>query len=377
MPVGSVTPRRCFSRDAVYAVPLPGDVETAPRDVTTGSAALLDALRRRADGGPCGTSPSSASPTAPTPSSRERCAIPRVGRSRPTCAASAPVPTVSSTGSSPSPAPVPAILSRPTSTTSIEPADASAVVRDYFADLDGGRFAAAAARFSADVLYSHPPYQHTGIDDPGRIEFRGRPALLAAFDRRGKAGVRPRRHHVDPARSSLHVRRSRARAPRRRDRQLHLQPVTGRRRHDPPVRQLLLRTGDPAAGVTTPHRRRHRRSGQAVRASALTHCRWMFIILMMFYLVGRLSDDGTDAGGSGPGDGDLRLRARRRRRSSPTGEPMCSRSSIRCWAIPVGPRRRGACPAEVNGVSHLWEVTNRGKRAIALDARDARGSRRS
>ena len=70
----------------------------------------------------------------------------------------------------------------------IEPADASAVVRDYFADLDGGRFAAAAARFSADVLYSHPPYQHTGIDDPGRIEFRGRPALLAAFERRGKAG---------------------------------------------------------------------------------------------------------------------------------------------------------------------------------------------
>ena len=34
-------------------------------------------------------------------------------------------------------------------------------------------------------------------------------------------------------------------------------------------------------------------------------------------------------------------------------------------------------PAEVNGVSHLWEVTNRGKRAIALDARHARGSRRS
>ena len=65
----------------------------------------------------------------------------------------------------------------------IEPADASAVVRDYFADLDDGRFAAAAARFSADVLYSHPPYQHTGIDDPGRIEFRGRPALLR--------GVRP------------------------------------------------------------------------------------------------------------------------------------------------------------------------------------------
>ena len=65
--------------------------------------------------------------------------------------------------------------------------DALTVVHEYFADLDDGRFDAAAARFSADVLYSHPPYQHTGIDDPDRIEFRGRPALLAAFDRRGRA----------------------------------------------------------------------------------------------------------------------------------------------------------------------------------------------
>ena len=66
------------------------------------------------------------------------------------------------------------------------PADAAKVVHEYFADLDDGRFPEAASRFSDDVLYSHPPYKHTGIDDPGRVEFRGRVALLAAFERRGK-----------------------------------------------------------------------------------------------------------------------------------------------------------------------------------------------
>jgi hypothetical protein len=67
------------------------------------------------------------------------------------------------------------------------PADASAVVHDYFARLDVGDFVGAAAQFSTDVLYSHPPYRHTGIDDPARVEFRGRPALEAAFNTRGKA----------------------------------------------------------------------------------------------------------------------------------------------------------------------------------------------
>ena len=50
----------CFSRDALYAVPLAGAVETAPRAVTTGSAALLERFLERADGGPCGTSHSCA-----------------------------------------------------------------------------------------------------------------------------------------------------------------------------------------------------------------------------------------------------------------------------------------------------------------------------
>ena len=64
--------------------------------------------------------------------------------------------------------PIPTDL-HPTAT----PADA-AVVHQYFRDLDAGRFAEAAGHFSDDVLYSHPPYQHTGLDDPNRIEFRGR-----------------------------------------------------------------------------------------------------------------------------------------------------------------------------------------------------------
>jgi hypothetical protein len=67
------------------------------------------------------------------------------------------------------------------------PPDAATVVHDYFVDLDAGRFAEAAAHFSDDVLYSHPPYRHTGIHDPGRVEFRGRPALEAAFHARGRA----------------------------------------------------------------------------------------------------------------------------------------------------------------------------------------------
>jgi hypothetical protein len=67
------------------------------------------------------------------------------------------------------------------------PAEAAAVVHEYFALLDAGDFAGAAAQFSPDVLYSHPPYRHTGIDDPDRIEFRGRVALEAAFNTRGKA----------------------------------------------------------------------------------------------------------------------------------------------------------------------------------------------
>jgi hypothetical protein len=72
---------------------------------------------------------------------------------------------------------------------SAAPADARAVLDTYFEHLDAGRFADAADCFSADCLYSHPPY---GPGEP-RVEFRGREALLAGF---AKRGARPWSHEL-------------------------------------------------------------------------------------------------------------------------------------------------------------------------------------
>lgn len=68
----------------------------------------------------------------------------------------------------------------------VRPGHAATVVHDYFSALDSGDFAAAAACFSGNVLYSHPPYRHTGIDSDARVEFRGHEELLDAFHRRGR-----------------------------------------------------------------------------------------------------------------------------------------------------------------------------------------------
>ena len=71
------------------------------------------------------------------------------------------------------------------------PADARSTVDRYFEHLDAGEFEEAAQCFSADSLYSHPPY---GPGQP-RAEFRGHDELLAGFRRRG---VKPERlHHID------------------------------------------------------------------------------------------------------------------------------------------------------------------------------------
>lgn len=64
--------------------------------------------------------------------------------------------------------------------------DAAEALDRYFAHLDSGAFEDAAACFAPDVLYSHPPYKHTGISDPGRLDIVGRDALLATFRRRGR-----------------------------------------------------------------------------------------------------------------------------------------------------------------------------------------------
>lgn len=64
--------------------------------------------------------------------------------------------------------------------------DAMAKIDEYFAALDDARFDDAAACFSEDTVYSHPPYQDPRIGGPGRATFAGRAELAAAFHRRGR-----------------------------------------------------------------------------------------------------------------------------------------------------------------------------------------------
>jgi ketosteroid isomerase-like protein len=58
-------------------------------------------------------------------------------------------------------------------------------IHDYFDALDESRFEDAAACFSVDTLYSHPPYKDPNVGGHGRAEFRGRDELTGAFHRRG------------------------------------------------------------------------------------------------------------------------------------------------------------------------------------------------
>lgn len=175
-----------FAADGLYAVPLAGEVETAPRAETVGPSALLERFTER---GP-----------KPWRHVVQLCVVegPDVlvegvlvdddGNATSTFVGSGRVGAsgllerylaFSCAGARDA---IPADVGA-----DVVPADAARVVHDYFVDLDAGRFEEAAAHFSDDVLYSHPPYKHTGIDDPNRIEFRGRPALEAAFRTRGKA----------------------------------------------------------------------------------------------------------------------------------------------------------------------------------------------
>jgi hypothetical protein len=65
--------------------------------------------------------------------------------------------------------------------------DGRPILEAYFADLMHSRFREAAAHFSVDTLYSHPPY--TG--GTARVLFRGRDALCRAFvTQRGVSPVR-------------------------------------------------------------------------------------------------------------------------------------------------------------------------------------------
>jgi hypothetical protein len=174
----------CFSSNGVHAVgPVVGD-ETAPREVSVGRAQIAASLRDGAVAGGC--LPQVCVSTGSVV--LVEALVHDGGRPTATLVCSA---TLAADGlidrylsfscrgpRDPIPVDVP-IHERP--------ADASAVVHDYFARLDAGDFVGAAAQFSTDVLYSHPPYRHTGIDDPDRVEFRGRSQLEAGFHARGKA----------------------------------------------------------------------------------------------------------------------------------------------------------------------------------------------
>ena len=67
------------------------------------------------------------------------------------------------------------------------PGAARTTLDRYFARLIASDFAGAAACFSSDCLYSHPPYR------PGspRVEFRGRDRLREGFEERGPRPARP------------------------------------------------------------------------------------------------------------------------------------------------------------------------------------------
>jgi SnoaL-like domain len=85
----------------------------------------------------------------------------------------------------------PAVEPPPQTSPGPPPGTARAVLDRYFERLIAGDFEAAAACFSADCLYSHPPYR------PGtpRVEFRGREALRRGFEQ--QRGARPVRPAID------------------------------------------------------------------------------------------------------------------------------------------------------------------------------------
>ena len=69
------------------------------------------------------------------------------------------------------------------------PGDARAMVDRYFEGLRAGEFETAAGCFSEDVVYCHPPYTGGGLKGSGRVWFRGRGELQAAFERRAARAI--------------------------------------------------------------------------------------------------------------------------------------------------------------------------------------------
>jgi hypothetical protein len=173
-----------FSADIVYAVPRAGEIETGPRTVYRGRHALAEWVHRRGR-----VSEQHVVHLAVHDSSV--CLLegvvraPGAAQSVGTFVASAQLDDDGLVNRYLAYMCTPAAEPAPTGGGPAA-ADAAKLVHEYFTALDGGDFEGAADQFSPDVVYSHPPYRHTGIDGADRVVFRGRDELLAAFRARGR-----------------------------------------------------------------------------------------------------------------------------------------------------------------------------------------------
>lgn len=174
-----------FAEDAVYAVPPPDGIETDPRAVSTGRREIAARFERR------GLRPYVHDVLLCTVEGRDA-ALEGVTRDRSggeALASFAATLQLAEDGtiarylaySSPLVTPLPADVN-PSSTV---PGVAIDKIHEYFHALDESRFEDAAGCFSADTLYSHPPYKDPSVGGHGRAEFNGRDELTAAFHRRG------------------------------------------------------------------------------------------------------------------------------------------------------------------------------------------------
>jgi hypothetical protein len=174
---------RHFSDDVVYAIPPAGEIETNPRVVHRGRDALIAWFGRR------GVT-ASAHEVLLCVREGSSCLLEGVSRDTTTGRATASFVASAQLGGDGRVTRYLTYLCTPPADRAPTgdgpaPAAASDVLHDYFSALDTGNFAAAVDRFSDDVMYSHPPYRHTGLDGNDRVVFRGRDELLAAFRARG------------------------------------------------------------------------------------------------------------------------------------------------------------------------------------------------
>ena len=174
-----------FSEDAVYAMPPAGGIETDPRSVSTGRPQIADRLEQRGarpwrhhvvlctidghEGALEGLVVDRAT-GQPAMSFAASLQVAEDGTIARYLAYSSPVVHPQPSAANPSMAAPGVVIDK---------------IHEYFHALDESRFEDAAACFSVDTLYSHPPYKDPDVGGHGRAEFHGREELTAAFHRRG------------------------------------------------------------------------------------------------------------------------------------------------------------------------------------------------